>query len=66
MDFDVAPLVGQPAGCGDVQELLSAIGPWQIKAYPSVGKVGCWFDRFVLLEGVWVVSECAVEYCSSI
>lgn len=64
MDIDVAALVGQPAGCVDVQELLSAIGPWQVNAYPSVGKVGCWVGRLVLLEGVGCV-EYAVAYCSS-
>jgi hypothetical protein len=36
---DWGAMLGQPARSGAVQALVSAVGPWQVKAYPSVGKV---------------------------
>lgn len=37
-DHDYAGLIGKAAGAPDVAALLAAHGPWDVKAYPAVGK----------------------------
>ena len=37
-DHDYAGLIGRAAGAADVAALLAAHGPWDVKAYPAVGK----------------------------
>jgi len=37
-DHDYAGLIGKAAGAADVAALLAALGPWDVKAYPAVGK----------------------------
>ena len=36
--LDFAAALGQAAGGGEVAALLDALGPWEVKAYPAVGK----------------------------
>lgn len=39
MQRNYAAMLGQPASADTVTELVAALGPWDVKAYPAVGKV---------------------------
>ena len=40
--LDFAAALGQAAGGGEVAALLDPLGPWEVKAYPAVGKSRPW------------------------